>query len=275
VDLTPLVSIRDVDFSYAGEGATAALSRISLDVVAGTTVGLIGPNGGGKTTLVRLLLGQITPDRGTITVAGLTPLEAVRRGNIIGYLPQSLRVKSSLPLTVRQVIELGLTGKAGLLGEPGREDLAFITQLMDRLELSTMGGRLVRELSGGQWQRVLIARALSARPQLLLLDEPTTGIDRKNQQRFITLLSELKAELGLTLVFVSHDLRAVTGISDRLACLNVTLHYHDVPQRLPSRVASDLFACDLEAMGIVHDQVFHPPVQLGLPARKAPPTGAS
>ncbi len=263
--MEPLVTIRNVDFSY---GATAALRGISLDVLRGSTVGLIGPNGGGKTTLVRLLLGQITPDRGEIRVAGLSPSEAVRRGNIIGYLPQSLRVESALPLTVRQVIELGLTGKVGVLGRPGPDDLAFVEQLIARLELGPLAERPVRELSGGQWQRVLIARAVSSRPQLLLLDEPTTGIDRKNQQRFIALLTELKAELGLTLIFVSHDLRAVTGISDRLACLNVTLHYHDVPQRLPSQVASDLFACDLEAMGIVHDQVFHAPVQIGLPVRK-------
>jgi len=99
-------------------------------------------------------------------------------------------------------------------------------------------------------QRVLIARALAPRPKLLLLDEPTTGIDRSGQQRFIEFIEGLKTELGLTVVFVSHDLRAVSSISDRIACLNTTLHYHDVPQHLPAELVYRMFACDLEAMGI-------------------------
>jgi zinc transport system ATP-binding protein len=97
---------------------------------------------------------------------------------------------------------------------------------------------------------MLIARALAPRPKLLLLDEPTTGIDRIGQQRFIELLTRLKEELGLTLVFVSHDLRAVSSISDRIACLNVTLHYHDRPQHMPADLVYRMFACDVDAMGV-------------------------
>jgi zinc transport system ATP-binding protein len=99
-------------------------------------------------------------------------------------------------------------------------------------------------------QRVLIARALAAEPKILLLDEPTTGIDRVGQQQFLHSIAELKQRLGLTVVFVSHDLRAVSAISDRIACLNLRLHYHDVPERLPADLAYRLFACDLEAFGL-------------------------
>ena len=106
------------------------------------------------------------------------------------------------------------------------------------------------DLSGGQLQRVLIARALAPRPKLLLLDEPTTGLDSGGQKRFIEFMQQLRQELGLTIVFVSHDLRAVSAMSDRIACLNATLHYHDTPDHLPADLVYRMFACDLEAMGI-------------------------
>jgi zinc transport system ATP-binding protein len=110
--------------------------------------------------------------------------------------------------------------------------------------------RPVGQLSGGQLQRVFIARALAPRPKVLLLDEPMTGIDRVGHRQFIDFLLALKKEFDLTVVIVSHDLRAVAAISDRIACLNLTLHYHDVPQRIPADLVFRMFACDLQAMGI-------------------------
>ncbi len=131
-----------------------------------------------------------------------------------------------------------------------KDDLAFVEHLLNRLGMNDLADQPVGQLSGGQAQRAFIARALAARPKILLLDEPTTGIDRSGQQRFIEQVVKLKEELGLTLVFCSHDLRAVSSISDRIACLNLTLHYHDVPHRMPERLAVEMFACDLEAMGV-------------------------
>jgi zinc transport system ATP-binding protein len=169
---------------------------------------------------------------------------------LLGYLPQRPRVPSSFPITVRQLVRLGLAGKTGMLRSYQKSDLQFTESLIGRVGVADFADQPVQSLSGGQLQRALIARALAARPRLLLLDEPTTGIDRGGQQQFIEFIAELKKELELTIVFVSHDLRAVSSISDRIACLNQTLHYHDVPDHLPADLVYRMFACDLEAMGI-------------------------
>ena len=245
--MKPLVDIVDLSFGYGGQ---PVLERINLAVAPGTTLGLIGPNGGGKTTLMKLMLGLIAPSQGSVRVGGLPPRQAVRRGDLVGYLPQRPRSPTVFPASVRQLVRMGLAGKTGLLRRPSSDDLAFVESLMTRVGIADLADRPVGALSGGQLQRAYIARALAPRPRLLLLDEPTVGVDRAGQERFIGFIGELKAELNLTLVFVSHDLRAVSAISDRIACLNSTLHYHDVPDHLPPDLVYRMFACDLEAMGI-------------------------
>lgn len=242
-----IVDIAHLDFSY---GQQRALEHIDLQIARGSTLGLIGPNGAGKSTLIKLLLGLLKPTRGTIAIDGLWPSRAVARGDVVGYLPQNPAPPRNFPISVRQLVRLGLAGKTGMLRSYSREDLAFTEELIRRVAIEGIAEEPVGKLSGGQLQRALIARALAPRPKLLLLDEPTTGVDPSGQQRFIEFIETLKAELGLTVVLVSHDLRTVSAISDRIACLNVTLHYHDVPHRMPQEIATRLFACDLEAMGL-------------------------
>ena len=239
-----LIELSHLDFAYRDR---LVLKHVDLSVERGSTLGLIGPNGGGKTTLLRLLLGLHEPTRGSIRIDGMTPRQAVRRGDVIGYLPQKPAVPTNFPLDVRQVVRLGLVGKTGLLHHLHREDIAFTESLLDRIGVRDLADAPIGELSGGQQQRVFIARALAPRPQILLLDEPTTGIDRSGQQKFIEFVEGLKREMKLTVVFTSHDLRAVSSMSDRIACLNVTLHYHDVPEHLPAELVYQMFACDLEA----------------------------
>ncbi len=247
IGMSCLVQIEGLEFAYHEQ---PVLRDINLQVEAGTTLGVIGPNGGGKTTLMRLLLGLLQPTRGRIRVDGLPPRAAVARGDILGYLPQHLPAVDQFPLTVRQVVRLGLAGKTGLFRAYRREDLAFVETLIERVGLGDLVGQSVGTLSGGQLQRVFIAKALAGRPKLLILDEPTTAIDRSAQQRVIEMIQQLKAELGLTIILISHDLRAVSAIADRIACLNGTLHYHDVPEHIPAELVYNMFACDLEALGL-------------------------
>lgn len=243
-----IIEIANLDFAYRD---ALVLKGVTLHVEPATTLGLIGPNGGGKTTLIRLLLGLIEPTRGTIRIDGMSPREAIRRGDVIGYLPQNPTLPDGrFPISARQVARLGLVGKTGMLHSYRRDDLDFVDELLGMVGIAELAEEPVGMLSGGQLQRVLIARALAARPTILLLDEPTTGIDRIGQQQFLESIATLKKQLGLTVVFVSHDLRAVTAISDRIACLQLRLHYHDVPEHLPPDLVYNMFACDLEAFGL-------------------------
>jgi zinc transport system ATP-binding protein len=238
----PIIEISNIDFAY---GQRLVLKHISLSVARGTTVGVIGPNGGGKTTLIKLLLGLLKPTRGTIAVAGLPPMAAVRRGDVLGYLPQSPRTPAGFPLNVRQFVQLGLVGKIGILGKESAEDLQHANGLLGKVGIEELADAAIGSLSGGELQRAYIARALASRPHVLLLDEPTTGIDRVGQDRFIEFLSDLKKSLALSVILVSHDLRTVAAVCDRLACLNVTLHYHDVPENMPRELAREMFGNDL------------------------------
>jgi zinc transport system ATP-binding protein len=244
-----IIDIHELDFAYRQQ---LVLKQIHLHVEPGTTLGLVGPNGGGKTTLIRLLLGLLWPTRGIIRIDGMEPQVAVRRGDIVGYLPQNPRLPANFPLSVRQLARVGLAGKTGMLHSYSRDDLRFVDFLIERIGLKEIENDPVGQLSGGQLQRALIARALAPRPKVLLLDEPTTGIDRVGQQQFIDFIQRLKQDLNLTVVLVSHDLRAVTSISDRIACLNVTLHYHDVPDHMPAELVFSMFGCDLAAVGLGH-----------------------
>jgi len=244
-----LVDISHLDFAYPSQ-RTLTLRHIDLKIEAGSVLGLIGPNGSGKTTLIKLLLGLLSPSNGSIHIDGCDPRTAVRRGNIIGYLPQNPPLPENFPISVRQLVRLGLVGKTGLFKSLAKEDVAFADSLLSRIGIEDLAESPVGDLSGGQLQRALIARALAPRPRLLLLDEPTTGLDSAGQKMFIDFMQQLRRELGLTVVFVSHDLRAVSAMSDRIACLNASLHYHDTPDHLPADLVYRMFACDLEAMGI-------------------------
>jgi zinc transport system ATP-binding protein len=224
----PVVAeVEHVCFSY---GAERVLDEVTLQIRRGDFLGIIGPNGSGKTTLLRVLLGLLTPSRGRVRLFGreLREFSDWRR---IGYVPQRIvAFEARLPATVAEIVTSGRCGRVGL-GRPfdARDRQAAI----EALETVGMAGRrdhLIGRLSAGQQQRVFIARALASAPDLLVLDEPTVGVDLDAQEQFYSLLRRLNLDRGTTLVLVSHDIGVVAAEVTQLACLNRTLVFHGPPQ---------------------------------------------
>ncbi|MEI8194474.1 MAG: ABC transporter ATP-binding protein [Phycisphaerae bacterium] len=240
-----VICLNHVSFAYDGR---PAVTDVTLHVPSGSTLGIIGPNGGGKSTLLKLMLGVLLPQQGTISILDRSPREACADGTLVGYVPQRHSLDWSFPIVVRQVVQLGLIGRKKRFRRFAREDRALVDQALAAVDMLDFADRSIGGLSGGQQQRVFIARALVAKPQLLFLDEPTTGIDQAGQEKFVGLLDGLKRQYGLTLVIVSHDLRSVVASCDHVACLSRTLHYHDRPGGLSREVLFKVFQCDLDAV---------------------------
>lgn len=237
------VQFDNVSFTYPGAGSPA-LEGVRFDVASGERLGILGPNGGGKSTLLKLALGLLDGHTGTIRVLGLPPA-AARRARLIGYVPQRVDAELGLPLSVRQVVTLGAAWRTNPFFRVPAEVRRRVDELLALVGAAGFADRPVGGLSGGQLQRVMIARALAASPKLLVLDEPTVGIDAAGQAQFAELLATVHRRSGVTLLVVSHDLRAVAAASDRVACLARTLHYHDAPHGLTPAVLADLFSHDI------------------------------
>jgi len=240
----PAISIRQMSFRYPN--GVQALDRVNLHVSRGATLGIIGPNGGGKTTLLKILLGLLTGYTGEVEVFGMPPQRARARGDIVSWVPQQSALNIGFPVSVREVVEMGLAGKRGIFGKPAREDIAYIDRLLDTLDIAHLADRPIGALSGGQRQRVLIARALVSSPRLLMLDEPATGVDATGRRLLRELLAEVKRSFEVTLVIVSHDLGLLLAFTRRVACLNRVLHFHDAPE-MPEAEA-ERYACDLDGI---------------------------
>jgi zinc transport system ATP-binding protein len=220
----PLIELVDVDLAY---GEVLALEAVTLTVARGDFLGLIGPNGSGKTTLLRVLLGLATPDRGEVRLFGQPPSE-FREWRRLGYVPQRLAIDATLPATVDEVVRSGLLGVGPRWRrETGRR--ARVDEVLGRVGMAAQRRARIGALSVGQQQRVLIARALVSEPELLVLDEPTSGVDPEAQTSFYGLLHDLNRANGVTLILVSHDIGVVAKEVTRLACLNRRLVFHGRP----------------------------------------------
>ena len=213
-----IVEIRDVCFSYRGH---EVLQGVDLDIRGGDFIAMIGPNGGGKTTLLRLMLGLLKPDRGSIRVLGLP---AQKASHHIGYVPQEVHGNRSFPITAIDVVLMGMLGPEKRLTRRPRQDRAEALEALERMDMAPYAGRRIDELSGGQRQRVFIARAMVARPKLLLLDEPTSSIDARGQADFFKLLKEINEDAAV--LVVSHDVMVISTYVKSVACVNKHLHYH-------------------------------------------------
>jgi len=246
----PAIDIRELSFAYGHE---PALRDVTLSVGGGSTLGLIGPNGAGKTTLVKTILGELRGYTGEIRVLGRRPDDLARRG-LVGYVPQHRTALGSFPLTAESVVKLGLARHRGPFRRFTRADRNAAGEALAAVQMQAFARKPMERLSGGQVQRVCIARALVAEPEILILDEPTVGIDEAGQQQFISLLQGLRERFGLTVILVSHDIRTVLSLADLVACLNVTLHYHDHPDHLGRDTLFEVFHCDFDAL---HGHLHH------------------
>jgi ABC-type Mn2+/Zn2+ transport system ATPase subunit len=214
---TAAVAFEDVWFSYNG---TNILESVSFHVSQGRFAALIGPNGAGKTTALRLLLGIMRPARGRVRLFGAPP---GRQDEIIGYIPQRITVPRGFPLTVDEVVVMGRYGRIGLGRRPRPRDHDAARHALERVGLGHLGKSLFGALSGGQQQRILIARALAGDPHLLLLDEPTAGLDPAARSDFYNLCCTLQRESSLTLLAASHDIEAVAHHADHVILVNHTV----------------------------------------------------
>jgi zinc/manganese transport system ATP-binding protein len=208
----PAVLLDGVDCRY---GRTLALRSVSLTVERGELVGAVGPSGSGKTTLVRALTGRGTVTSGTVEVFG-EPVRPSRPSRDIGYVPQIGTIDASFPLTVEQVALQGLDGRAW--PRASRQERSAVAAVLDGLGIGHLAGRPIGRVSGGELQRTFLARALVRRPRLLLLDEPTSGIDLRSRHAILHLLGEVNRS-GITVLLTTHDLNFVAAHLPRIVCL--------------------------------------------------------
>lgn len=220
--MTTTISLQGVGVRF---GRTVPLQDINLDIAAGELVGIVGPSGAGKTTLLRLLLGEIKASEGTISFAG-----AAGRGGraTVGYVPQLEASERTFPLTVQGAVELGAAATSSRVPWFSRRERNAARQALERLGIGELHDRGLHELSGGQFQRVLFARALVSDPQLLLLDEPTSGIDLRTRGEMLGLVDDLRSD-GLTILMTTHDLNWVASHLPRIVCLNQTVRADGAP----------------------------------------------
>ena len=215
----PVVDLADVTFGYT---ATPVVEGVSLTVDPGEYLAVVGPNGSGKSTLMQLMVGLLEPDAGTARLFG-EPAGEFDDGERVGYVAQHANAAKEMPITVREVVTMGRFPHVGF-GRLSSEDRATVDDALATVGMSAFADRRITELSGGQRQRTFIARALASEADLLVLDEPTVGVDAESVGAFYDLLATLSAE-GITILLVEHDLGAVVERADRVVCLNREVYF--------------------------------------------------
>lgn len=242
----PIIQLSHVSVAYDGK---PALSDVSLTVYDHDFLGIIGPNGGGKTTLVKAMLGLIRPDQGRV--------EYFRDGQpaselTLGYLPQYNDIDRKFPISVREVVLSGLSHQKPLLRPFSKVQQQQVDDTLHRMELDELARRPIGTLSGGQLQRVLLARAIVSKPDAVVLDEPNTYIDQRFQEQMYRLLSQINRDCAV--IIVSHDIGAVMQNVQEVACVDRTLHYH-ASQEVTATELERYFGCPLELVG--HGDIPH------------------
>ncbi len=239
--MTPLLELKDI---AAGYDAQPVLQHVNLCINEGDFLGIIGPNGGGKTTLLKVILGLLKPSAGEI-------IRHVPLHNLFGYLPQNSAFDRRFPISVEEVVLSGLLSEKGILSSYTRADRRKARELLEKYGMGKYAARPIGELSGGQMQRVFLCRAIISSPRILILDEPTTYVDSHFEQEFYAVLRDLNRTM--TIVMVSHDLGTICAYVKTIACVNRGLHYHNSNLITPEQL--QLYNCPIEL--ITHGQVPH------------------
>lgn len=243
-----IITVRDLNYTRDGR---IILDSVSFDLHRKHLLGLVGPNGAGKTTLVHLILGQLKPDSGEILIEGKPPGIALRSGVRIGYMSQSRNIERDIPVTVMETVLMARYDIVGLFRKPGDEDIKIAHDALSAVKMLDREDRLIGELSGGELQRVLIARALARQPNVLLLDEPDSGLDVEAADVFMNLLAHIRNRYGIGIMLISHDIGAVTRHADCIACINKKLYFHDRPGKLTPEALTNTFGEDIQFL--VHE----------------------
>ncbi|PLT34685.1 metal ABC transporter ATP-binding protein [Bacillus sp. V5-8f] len=218
-----IIEVKDISYKYASD---LVLEHVSFNVPDGAFLALVGPNGSGKSTLLKLILGLLKLQSGTISLFG-KDIRMFKDWDQVGFVSQKANsFNSGFPASVFEVVQSGLAKKIGLFSLPKKEHRDKVLDALRSVGMLGFKDRNIGELSGGQQQRVFIARALVSEPKLLILDEPTVGVDSKHVHEFYELLGELNKKSGITLVLVTHDVGTVTDKVSHVACLNKRLHFH-------------------------------------------------
>lgn len=238
---------------YANYNNQTVLEDINFDVEQRDYLGIIGPNGGGKTTLLKTILGLIKPSRGKIQIFGKPPSQ---NRPLIGYVPQYTNFDRQYPINVWDVVMMGRLSKSRIFKRFSSIDMNLAEDSLKKVGMLSFSKHQIGQLSGGQLQRVLIARALSSHPKILLLDEPTSSIDIESETGLYELLKELNKTM--TILFVSHDIGAISQHVKSIACLNIKLHHHGSKDLTPEVIES-VYGCaiDLIAHGTPHRVLKH------------------
>jgi len=240
-----VIDIQHLRFAY---GAVSVLEDVDLTVAQGEFLGLVGPNAGGKSTLLKLVLGLLEPQAGRILVLGRPPRRMRRQ---IGYVPQYPAFSRDFPISVEDVVLMGRLGIGPMFGHYRGADRVAVDRALTEVEAADLRKRQIGTLSGGQLQRVLLARALVGEPELLILDEPTANIDQRLEGEIFDLLAVLNRRL--TIVVVSHDIAFISGYVSRVACLNRTLVCH-ATDRIDGQIISDLYGEQVRQISHAHGQ---------------------
>lgn len=224
---TPAIELTNVTFRYRQD---IVLEHLNFSITQGDYVGIIGPNGSGKTTLLKIMLGLLEPDNGEVKLFGKPLSNKALRD--VAYIPQRIdQGEIDFPATVREIVQSGKTSQLGVLGRMNKKQQDAVQKALKTANIAKLSDRRLSDLSGGQRQRVMIARALAFNPKILILDEPTVGVDVRSQEEFYTFIHKLNKEHGLTIILVTHEIDVVANEVSHLLCVNRTITYHGTPTK--------------------------------------------